>query len=246
MTNSARLKVRLARHTTHFFLAVLIILVSQTFGVWAFAFPPYKSTDAETADPGTVEARLGFLDWTRENRQDSYSLPLTRVNLGLPRNLEFVTEFEYRSGQGRVGNAAAGLKWVPFSGSWSFGAESLALLPVSSVGGAGIEGTLLATYHEHNFFFHLNAGGFTDNRHDEAESGWKVGALAEAVWGRFRPGLELFAKQVEFQPVQVLVTPGVIVDFGHFDLSIGVRLGVTDAAPDYGGNFWISFKAPLF
>ncbi len=57
----------------------------------AVAFPPYRSTDADTAEPGQLEVRLGLLGVEREDDDNAYSSPLLRANLGLPRHLELIT-----------------------------------------------------------------------------------------------------------------------------------------------------------
>ena len=79
----------------------------------AVAFPPYRSTDADTAEPGKLEVRLGLLRVEREDDDNAYSSPLLRTNLGLPKKLELITEFEFRADEGRFGDGAAGLKWAP-------------------------------------------------------------------------------------------------------------------------------------
>ncbi len=136
----------------------------------AVAFPPYRSTDADTAEPGKLEVRLGLLRVEREDDDNAYSSPLLRTNLGLPKNLELITEFEFRADEDRFGDGAAGLKWVPVRGSWSLGLETLALLPVSSEhSGSGVESQLLATFRRKDFRIHINAGGFYDARPSEIE-----------------------------------------------------------------------------
>jgi hypothetical protein len=61
----------------------------------ALAFPPYRSTDAETADAWTLEGRLGLLRYTRAESENTYTSPLVRINFGLPRGLELTAELEY-------------------------------------------------------------------------------------------------------------------------------------------------------
>src|SRR5688500_20323717 len=81
-----------------------------TLGGPARGFPPYRSTDAETAEPFVLEARLGLLRLRRTDSTSRYSTPLLRLNYGLPRNFEVVTEAELVASEGRLGDAAAGLK----------------------------------------------------------------------------------------------------------------------------------------
>lgn len=213
----------------------------------AVAFPPYRSTDADTAEPGKLEVRLGLLGVEREDDDNGYSSPLLRINLGLPKNLELITEFEFRADESRFGDGAAGLKWVPVRGSWSFGLESLALLPVSSKhSGSGVESQLLATFRRKDFRFHINAGGFYDGRPSETEHGWRASSLSELQISRFRPGFEIFAKQVYAEPVQVQLGAGVIAQLGPIDVRTGVHAGLTSQAPDFVASLWVTWKWTLW
>jgi hypothetical protein len=211
----------------------------------ASAFPPYRSTDAGTADPWTIEARLGLVRVERDRGASRYGSPLFRLNLGLPRDMEIVSELEYRPDDGEVGDAAMGVKWVPFVSALSVGIETLALLPVSSAGGAGVESLLLATWRRHALDVHVNAGGFHDGRPPDAEHGWKSGIIAEWRLGILRPGVEVFARQTAGKPVEVSAGPGLIVDVGRFDLRAGLQVGLTDAAPDLVPTLWVTTKLPL-
>ena len=211
----------------------------------ALAFPPYRSTDAETADPWDLEGRLGLIQFTRDEGESSITSPLLRINFGLPHRVELSGEFEYLPDEGRVGDAAAGLKWVPYFHALSLGAEALVLLPISSEGGAGVESQLLATERWEPVKVHLNAGGFYDARANPLEKGWRAGLLSEVEVGRFRPGVELFAKQVLSDAVAIQGGAGVIVTLGPMDLRTGAHAGLTEAAPDFVASFWIAGKLPL-
>jgi hypothetical protein len=211
----------------------------------AAAFPPYRSTDAETADPFVLEGRLGLIRYERDEAENTYTSPLLRVNFGLPKRIELTTEFEYLPVEGQVGDAAAGLKWVPYFERFSLGIEALALLPVSSAGGAGVESQLLATQRFDPFQLHLNLGGFYDSRPDPIEKGWRASLLGEAKLGRFRPGAELFAKQVAWEPVVAQAGLGIIVSLGPIDLRTAAHFGLTTAAPDFTTSLWIAGKLPL-
>jgi hypothetical protein len=206
----------------------------------AHAFPPYRSTDADVADPWTLEARLGLVRWTRDEGDNSFTTPLLRLNLGIPKGFEAVSEFEYSATEGQVEDAALGLKWVPFRARLSFGTEVLALLPISSEGGVGTQALLLATYREAPLRIHLNGGGFYDARPLEEELGWRASLLGELELGRARAGLELFTARVNDEPVRVAAGAGAIVDVGIFDLRAGVHVGITEAAEDLRTSIWIS------
>lgn len=212
----------------------------------AWAFPPYRSTDAETADPWTLEARLGLLRLQHDADVNEYASPLLRVNFGFPYRIELVSEFEYLPEEGRVGDAALGFKWIPLMEAASLGVEVLALLPVSDEGGAGVESSLLATYRFGELFrAHVNVAGFYDARPSPAEWGWKAGAIGEFRVGPFRPGLEIFAKRVFGAPVQLLAGPGLIVKLGPVDVRSGVHFGLTPDAADVTASLWVTGALPF-
>jgi hypothetical protein len=72
------------------------IVLGITAILWsapAVAFPPYRSTDAEIAEVGELEVRVGLGRLERESADNEYASPLARVNLGLWPDLELVSEF---------------------------------------------------------------------------------------------------------------------------------------------------------
>ena len=237
----------LFRGSARFLLVAIGALVLLTGPHAASAFPPYRSTDADTAHPWTLESRLGLVQLEREGNDTAYSSPLVRLNVGLPKRVEILAEFEYAADEGEVADAALGMKWIPIMRRISVGVENLLLLPVADrTHGAGVESLLLATLWQPRFQVHVNAGGFYDARPDESESGWKAGAIIEFLsLGRVRPGLEVFAKRTEHDHEEVVAGPGVIIDFGRFDVRAGVRGGLTDAAPDLTFTLWLTTKLPF-
>jgi hypothetical protein len=160
----------------------------------------------------------------------------------LPHGLELISEAEVRPGHGGLTDAALGAKWVPVQGRRSLGIETLLLLPVPDAGGTGVESQLVATYRNATggLRVHLNAGGFYDGRPEPAESGWRASVLAELRRGRYRPGLEVFTRKIGAAPLEVLAGPGVIVDFGGFDVRLGIHVGLTTDAPDTVWDAWSS------
>ena len=70
----------------------------------ASAFPPYRSTDADTAPLGVLEARVGIVRVRRECDENSYAAPLLRLNLGIARNSELVSEVEYDQDEDQLGD----------------------------------------------------------------------------------------------------------------------------------------------
>ncbi|MGH7860034.1 MAG: hypothetical protein ACREQY_22125, partial [Candidatus Binatia bacterium] len=177
--------------------------------------------------------------------ETEYLSPLLRANLGLPPNLEVVSEFQYRADEEEVDDAAVGLKWVPFLGDLSAGVETLALLPNAEGNEPGIESLLLLTGRYDRLRVHVNAGGFYDPRPEDTESGWKAGSILEIRFDRFRPGLEVFAKDSNAGDAQVIAGPGLIFDAGAFDARAGIHFGLNRSAVDSSSSFWLTTAVPL-
>ncbi len=225
----------------------LLVAAAIAWAEPAWAFPPYRTTDADVADPGVAEVRLGLVKVEREHGENEYFSPLARANLGLGRYLEFITELEYSQDEDRVSDAAVGLKWARLETSLGIGVETLALLPVTAgQDGLGVEGQLLATYRTGPFSVHLNAGGFYDGRPARSERGGRASMLGEVRWGRLRPGLELFAKKVSGEPAVVQLGPGVIIDTGRFDIRAALHADLTREAPDLTLSLWVTWDLPVW
>lgn len=230
-------------HVIVFLVSIQIIYVPPVA-----AFPPYKTTDADTADPYNLELRLGLVQVEREGGATQYVSPLLRANFGFPYKVELISEFEYLPEEHEFGDGASGIKWAPMQGPLSFGIETLALLPVRpGDDGVGVESQLLATWRGHNrgVQVHVNAGGFHDPRGSETENGWRASVLTELTDSSFRPGIELFAKQKSGEDADVRLGVGVIKDVGQFQIRSAIHAGLTDQASDVVFNIWFSMKIPF-
>ena len=238
----ARLHKGKVRVTRLLFLAVLLMLVLP-----AAAFPPYRSTDADTGDPYTLELRLGLVKADREDGETEVAAPLLRANFGLPNKIELISEFEYLPEEDEFGDGAAGIKWIPLFGSeFSFGVETLVLLPIRpGDDGLGVEAQLLTTFWRERFRLHVNAGWVHDARVSPSVDGWRASLLAEFPREGYRPGIELFAKDVENKSTDVRAGVGIIYDIGSFDIRTGLHVGLTDEAPDFSFSLWITTKLPF-
>lgn len=230
-------------------IVVLLAFIQAIHASPAGAFPPYKTTDADTADPYNLELRLGLLQATRGGGETEYASPLLRANFGLPNKLELISEFGYLPEEGEFGEGAVGFKWAPLQGTPSFGIETLALLPVrEGDSGTGVESQLVATWHRpgERLRVHVNAGGFHDPRGSDTENGWRASVLAELMGdSSLRPGIELFAKQISGENADVRLGVGVIKDLGQFEIRSALHAGLTDQAPDVAFNLWFSLKIPF-
>jgi hypothetical protein len=225
--------------------AIAVITILFAFAIPpAAAFPPYRSTDADTAAPWTLEARFGLVRFERDSSETSYESPLFRGNVGLPNRMELLTEFAHEPETGDR-DLAAGFKWIPYFGPVSAGIETLALLPTPGSSGVGVESQLLASLWRDPFRLHVNVGGFYDPRPAETEHGWRSGGVGELEIGPLRPGLEVFAKGVESEQPTWIAGPGLIVDFGGIDVRIGFHAGLNRGAPDFTTSLWVTTAVPL-
>lgn len=239
----------MTRSTSAFPVRACVALMAAVVGLpaSAYAFPPYRSTDAGTADPHEVELRLGLGEIERDSGRTELLSPLLQANLGLPNGFELISELEYSPRDESLKDGALGAKWAtPVSDTLSIGVETLALAPVSrSTSGLGVESALLATIRKERYELHLNAGGFHDPRAGPAESGWRASALVEIPRRDHRVGLELFATDSNRGRTDVRAGAGLIYDLGRFDVRTGVHVGLTPAAPDVGMNLWLTTSFPL-
>lgn len=210
----------------------------------ALAFPPYRSTDADTADRGALELRVGLVRVERLDSGTRRAAPLMRANLGVGERFELITELEHVRGSGHtLDEGALGFKWAQGRQPFSIGVETLALLPVESgQGGVGIESQVLATRKLADWQVHFNVGGFHDPRAQaaRAERGWRASVLAELPRGRLRPGLELFAKRARSEPAHVQAGIGLIAQLERLEIRAGLHFGLTDEAPDVAASIWLA------
>ena len=64
------------------------LLPSDGRNAAACAFPPYRTTDAETAGDDTLEARIGLLRLQVRDSHSTRSTPLSRINYGIGPHLK--------------------------------------------------------------------------------------------------------------------------------------------------------------
>ena len=226
--------------------AALVGVMLLLCPIHALAAPPFKTTDASTAEPFVLEARFGLLQAARDGDSNEVSLPMLRANLGLPGRVEVVSEFGYSQSGKAIEDGALGVKYIPLSGNFSFGIETLSLLPVRpGDNGIGVESQLLFTWRIAGLHVHFNGGGFHDPRGPATVDGWRSGLLVEKRRGSARDGIELFARQKRHQKTDLRLGYGLIRQLGHIQIRSGIHVGLSQQAPDVIINFWLSREFPL-
>ena len=212
----------------------------------ASAFPPYRTTDAETAGARTLEVRIAALKVQRRDSESTRSLPLSRVNFGVGDHFEVISELEYAIDDHQFSEGAFGFKWANLVEGRGIGVETLVLVPVNSEqSGSGVESQFLRTWQRETWRLHVNAGGFYDPRSGETERGWRGSVLAEFPRERVRPGVELFVKDAHGADARVQGGFGAIVSLERFEVRTGLHVGLTDEAPDLEASVWFSWKWTL-
>jgi hypothetical protein len=222
-------------------LLTVFLLVSGTQA--AHAFPPYRTTDAETAGDDTLEARIGLLRLQVRDSHSTRSTPLSRINYGIGPHFEVISELEYAIDEDELDEGALGFKWARLEDGRGFGVETLILLPVrSELDGAGIESQLIRTWQQERSRVHVNAGAFYDPRGSSTERGWRASALAEFPRGRLRPGVELFVRDSDTSDTRMQAGVGLIASLERVEIRTGLHVGLNDAAPDLEASVWLSWK----
>jgi hypothetical protein len=208
-----------------------------------YAFPPYRTTDAETAGDQILEARIGLLRLQVRDSHSTRQTPLSRINYGIGPRFEVISELEYAIDEHEFDEGALGFKWARLESGRGFGVETLMLLPVrSEQSGAGIESQVIRTWQRERSRVHLNAGAFYDPRGDTTERGWRASALAEFPRDRLRPGVELFVRDSDTSRTRMQAGLGLIASLKRVEIRTGLHFGLNDAAPDVEGSLWLSWK----
>jgi hypothetical protein len=213
---------------------------------WAspsLAFPPYETTDAETAGTSAIEFRLGLLEIEKTGSDSERRTPLTNLNFGVGPHFEVSSELEYAPDDDRLDDGAVGFKWAAPRGAVKIGVETLALLPVhSEQSGAGVESQFLLTLEREQWTLHGNAGLFHDPRSEGTERGWRASVLAEFPRDKLRPGVELFVRDSDVREAEIQAGVGLIASLERMEIRTGLHVGLTDAAPDLEARVWLSWK----
>lgn len=225
------------------FLNAVALLALLYAAPAALAFPPYRTTDAETAGDDTLETRIGLLRLQVDDSHSTRKTPLSRINYGIGPRFEVISELEYAIDEHELDEGALGFKWAKLENDRGFGVETLMLLPVrSELDGVGIESQVIRTWRQERSRVHVNAGAFYDPRGADTERGWRASALAEFPRGQLRPGVELFVRDSNTTDTRMQAGVGLIASLERVEIRTGLHIGLNDAAPDLEASVWLSWK----
>lgn len=153
----------------------------------AYAFRPFKSTDADVVAMHEVEVEFGALTVERDDGETGYVAPSVVLNYGLLDTLELVGEFELEKPPDEsweVADPGIFLKALLKRGvlqdqsGVSVAIEAGALLPTSrdDEKDVGAEAVVIASGVFAPFLYHINLGGGVGRAGDAF---WKWGAISE-------------------------------------------------------------------
>jgi len=230
-----------------------LLLVASTAAP-ASAYRPFVSTDAAVADPGAVEIELGYFSVERARGESTFTTPSVVLNYGLVRNWEAVAEFGIVNSPGfDITDPALSLKGVLREGilqekpGLSVAVEASLLLPSTrpDVDHFGFQGVAIVSAGLGPFIVHVNGGGGVDRVDTRPFGIW--GVIGELpVVSRLRVVGEVAGEDVRGErPVHSALIGLIWQVASSVSVDAGVRLGLTEAAPDWQFTAGVTFAFGL-
>lgn len=230
-------------------LASALCLV--THGAWAYR--PFVSTDADVTDPKETEIELGYFGWERAEGENSFITPQLVINYGLTRTLEVIGEFEAEhppDGKSELADPGLFLKALVRQGVLqdkqgpSIAVEAGLLLP-STIDGedrVGFEAVGIVSGTVSRLTWHLNLGSGVARVDHGTFVLWGVIAEVPATPNLRLVG-EINGERGDTTDTSVLLgaiwEPAARPDLA---LDIGIRRGISRAAPDWGATVGLTFS----
>ena len=220
----------------------------------AWAYRPFVSTDAAVADPKEVEIELGYFNLDRSHGDNIISTPHTVFNYGVAKNLELVAEFNLEvSPTVEVTDPSVSLKAVLKEGvlqdkpGVSVAVEAGPLLPwtLPHEHRVGFEAVGIVSGKLSVLTLHVNGGGGVDRRGELFGVWGLIGELP--ISSKLRLVGEVNGESAQSERPNNSGLLGLIwqpTDKNLF-LDLGVRHGISRAAPDWQFTLGLTFGFPL-
>jgi hypothetical protein len=220
----------------------------------AWAYRPFVSTDAAVADPKEIEIELGYFNLDRTNRENTISTSHVVLNYGVAKNLELVTEFSLQvSPEVEVIDPNVSLKGVLKEGvlqdkpGVSVAVEAGPLLPstLPREHRVGFEAIGIVSGKLALVTLHLNGGGGLD-RTGQLFGIW--GVIGELpLHSKLRLVGEVNGESTQGERPNNSALLGLIWQptAKNLSLDIGVRHGISRAAPDWQFTLGLTFGSSL-
>ena len=216
----------------------------------AWAYRPFVSTDAAVADPKEVEIELGYFNLDRTHGASTISTPHVVLNYGVAKNLELVAEFNLEvSPDIEVTDPSVSLKGILREGALqdkpgvSVAVEAGPLLPstLPREHRVGFEAIGIVSGKLALITLHVNGGGGLD-RTGQLFGVW--GVIGEVPMNsKLRLVGEVNGQSTQGDRPNNSALLGLIwqpTDKNLF-LDVGVRRGITRAAPDWQFTLGLTF-----
>ncbi len=220
---------------------------------FAWAYRPFVSTDADVTGPNETEIELGYFGWERAEDDNAFITPQLVINYGVTETLEVVGEFEVEhppNGQSELVDPGLFLKALVRQGVLqdkpgpSIAVEAGLLLP-STIDGedrVGFEAIGIVSGTVSRLTWHLNLGGGVN----------RVDHDTVALWGLITefpatPTLTLVS-EVNGEHSETTDTSALVgaiwepASRPDLALDIGIRRGISRAAPDWGATLGLTFS----
>jgi hypothetical protein len=236
-------------------LAALFVALLIPASAWAYR--PFVSTDAAVADPREVEIELGYFNLDRTRGANTISTPHVVLNYGVAKNLELVAEFNLEvSPDVELSDPSVSLKGVLKEGALqdkpgvSVAVEAGPLLPstLPHERGVGFEAIGIVSGKLAPVTLHVNGGGGV-NRDGQLFGVWGViGELPLTL--KLRLVSEVNGESTRGERPNNSALLGLIWQptSRNVFLDVGVRHGISRAAPDWqftlGVTFGFSLSSP--
>jgi hypothetical protein len=216
----------------------------------AWAYRPFVSTDAAVADPKEVEIELGYFNLDRSHGDNIISTPHTVFNYGVAKNLEVVAEFNLAvSPTVEVTDPSVSLKAVLKEGvlqdkpGVSVAVEAGPLLPstLPHEHRVGFEAVGIVSGKLAVLTLHVNGGGGVDRRGELFGVWGLIGELP--ISAKLRLAGEVNGESAQNERPNNSGLLGLIwrPTDENLSLDLGVRHGISRAAPDWQFTLGLTF-----
>jgi len=216
----------------------------------AWAYRPFVSTDAAVADPSEVEIELGYFNLERTRRKNTIATPSMVLNYGFAKRLELVGEFRLEvSPEVEITEPGLSLKGVLKEGvlqekpGLSIAVEAGPLLPstLPHEHGVGFEAIGIVSGKLAAVTLHVNGGGGLDRDRQVFGIWGVIGELP--LHSTLRLVGEVNGETTQGERPNNSALLGIIWQptSKSLFLDVGVRHGISHAAPDWQFTIGLTF-----
>ncbi|MBI1852770.1 MAG: hypothetical protein HYR85_20710 [Planctomycetes bacterium] len=224
----------------------------------AFAYRPFRTTDAAIAEPGRVEIEYGAIGVEQNGPETTLRTSDLRLDLGVADRFEFVLQGASAKREGEsdsdLVDPAAFVKAIVRRGVLqresgpSLAVQSGVLLPETIDGSrrTGLETLAIASDRFGDLTLHLDAGMAVDREEHDAQAVWGV-VVEHSLTSQLRVAAEVFGETQASGSPDDSALVGAILDFPEQGIALdsGFRAGLTDGAEDWSVTVGVTIAFAL-